>query len=162
MNPGIGPRPATKPISPITTIVAANPTTSIISTLAAFHIIIATPINIIGSAAKDIAMAPFLINLANIPNIPKTIPTINIDPATSNTIPIVTIAENKGNINAHNSIAKDAVQITGIEEDWALQLGTLDNENLIGKQFHKKEDFVIIHQYDRVPEINEYVTKLLS
>lgn len=66
------------------------------------------------------------------------------------------------NFIIHNSIAKDAVQITGIEEDWALQLGTLDNKNLIGKQFHKKEDFVIIHQYDRVPEINEYVTKLLS
>ena len=67
------------------------------------------------------------------------------------------------NFIIHNSIGKKRpVQITGIEEDWPLQLGTLDNENLIGKQFHKKEDFVIIHQYDRVPEINEYVTKLLS
>jgi len=66
------------------------------------------------------------------------------------------------NFIVHNNIAKDAVQITGIEDDWALQLGTLDNKNLIGKQTHKKEDFIIIHQYDRVPEIDNYVTKLLS
>ena len=43
-----------------------------------------------------------------------------------------------------------------------LQLGTMDNENLIGERNHNIDDFTIIHQYDRVPDINEYVTKLVS
>ena len=66
------------------------------------------------------------------------------------------------NFIVHNSIAKDAVQITGIDESLALQLGTMDNENLIGERKNNIDEFTIIHQYDRVPDINEYVTKLLS
>ena len=66
------------------------------------------------------------------------------------------------NFVIHNNIVKNSIQITGLESNWALQLGTLNNENVIGKQIHNKEDFVIIHQYDRVPEIDEYVTKMLS
>ena len=66
------------------------------------------------------------------------------------------------NFIVHNSIAKDAVQITGIDESWALQLGTMDNENLIGERKNNIDEFTIIHQYDRVSDINEYVTRLLS
>ena len=66
------------------------------------------------------------------------------------------------NFVIHNDLVKDSVQITGIGETWALQLGTMDNENLIGERKNNIDDFTIIHQYDRVPDINEYVTKLVS
>ena len=66
------------------------------------------------------------------------------------------------NFVIHNDLVKDSVQITGIGETWALQLGTMDNENLIGERKNNIDDFTIIHQYDRVPDINEYVSKLVS
>lgn len=62
------------------------------------------------------------------------------------------------NFIVHNELVKDSIQIEGIETNWALQMGTLLNEKLIGKfKLNVKEGiiyngdlpFVIVHQYDR-------------
>jgi len=62
------------------------------------------------------------------------------------------------NFIIHNELIKDSVQIEGLETNWALQMGTLSNKNLIGKYelkikdglvYHNESPFVIVHQYDR-------------
>lgn len=62
------------------------------------------------------------------------------------------------NFIIHNSLIKENLQIEGIETNWALQIGTLENFNLIGNyKIQIKNDtimkdenpFVIVHQYDR-------------
>lgn len=61
------------------------------------------------------------------------------------------------NFIIHNSNLKDSVQIEGLDTNWALQLGTMDNPKLIGTQKFNLEEYVIIHQYDRISDINRYV-----
>lgn len=61
------------------------------------------------------------------------------------------------NFIIHNNNLKDSVQIEGLETNWALQLGTMNNPNLIGKQIHSLDDYVIVHQYDRDKTINETI-----
>jgi hypothetical protein len=61
------------------------------------------------------------------------------------------------NFIIHNSLVKQSIQIEGLETNWALQIGTLTNKNLIGNQAHSIEDYIIIHQYDRDTEINSYI-----
>ena len=55
-------------------------------------------------------------------------------------------------------MVKNVIKITGLESNWALQIGTLPNPNLIGenkisiknnKVFNGDSEFVIVHQYDR-------------
>jgi len=62
------------------------------------------------------------------------------------------------NFIIHNNLVKDNLQIEGLETNWALQMGTLTNPNIIGKYDIKIENnlvmngktpFVIVHQYDR-------------
>jgi len=64
-------------------------------------------------------------------------------------------------------LLKDSVQIEGLETNWALQMGTLDNPNLIGMYnesvkdniiYHNDAPYVIVHQYDRIPNINKIIT----
>jgi hypothetical protein len=61
------------------------------------------------------------------------------------------------NFIIHNNNLKDSVQIEGLETNWALQMGTLNNPNLIGKQIHSLDDYVIVHQYDRDQKINQTI-----
>lgn len=61
------------------------------------------------------------------------------------------------NFIIHNNIVKNNIQIEGLETNWALQIGTLTNPNLIGNISHEFEDYFIIHQYDRNPQIKEYI-----
>jgi hypothetical protein len=61
------------------------------------------------------------------------------------------------NFIIHNSLVKQSIQIEGLETNWALQIGTLTNKNLIGNQAHSIEDYIIIHQYDRDADINSYI-----
>ena len=69
------------------------------------------------------------------------------------------------NFVIHNSLIKDSIQIEGIETNWALQVGTLPNDKLIGHYemkiengivMHDNKPFVIVHQYDR----NELIKNL--
>ena len=62
------------------------------------------------------------------------------------------------NFIINNYLIKDKIQIEGLETNWALQLGTMNNPNLIGTigKF-KLEDYYIIHQYDRIPELNQTI-----
>ncbi len=62
------------------------------------------------------------------------------------------------NFVIHNKLVKDKIQIAGLDTNWALQIGTLSNNQLIGKYefdirdgviFNGETPFVIIHQYDR-------------
>ena len=62
------------------------------------------------------------------------------------------------NFIIHNNLVKNVIKITGLESNWALQIGTLPNPNLIGenkinikhnKVFNGDSEFVIVHQYDR-------------
>jgi hypothetical protein len=62
------------------------------------------------------------------------------------------------NFIVHNELVSDSIQIEGIETNWALQMGTLPNEKLIGKYelnikegllYNGEYPFVIVHQYDR-------------
>jgi hypothetical protein len=57
----------------------------------------------------------------------------------------------------HNKLVQDSVQIEGLETNWALQLGTMDNPNLIGSKIYKIEDYIIVHQYDRDPKLKELI-----
>jgi len=63
------------------------------------------------------------------------------------------------NFIIHNKLVKDSIQIEGLETNWALQIGTLDNPKLIGKQTFKIDDYFIVHQYDRVSNINDSINK---
>jgi hypothetical protein len=63
------------------------------------------------------------------------------------------------NFIIHNALVKDSIQIVGQETDWALQVGTMQNSNLIGNKamyidkdgmvWHTHTPYVIVHQYDR-------------
>lgn len=72
------------------------------------------------------------------------------------------------NFIVHNKIAKSNMQFTTLGENWALQIGTLhgwpnpNNDKIIGEQNHELNEYVILHQYDRVPAIDNHVNKLLS
>ena len=55
-------------------------------------------------------------------------------------------------------LIKNQIQIEGLETNWALQMGTLNNKNIIQKYdisikndmvMHNNGKFVIVHQYDR-------------
>lgn len=71
------------------------------------------------------------------------------------------------NFIIHNKLVKDSIQIEGLETNWALQMGTLPNPNLIIKYElniknklicnNNNSPFVIIHQYDRVPSVKEII-----
>jgi len=63
------------------------------------------------------------------------------------------------NFIIHNTNLKDSVQIEGLDTNWALQLGTMDNPNLIGEQTFDLDEYIIVHQYDRIPNINDNVTR---
>ena len=63
------------------------------------------------------------------------------------------------NFIIHNKLVKDSVQIEGLETNWAYQIGTLNNPKLIGKEIHDLKDYVIVHQYDRVKEIDKYINE---
>jgi hypothetical protein len=72
------------------------------------------------------------------------------------------------NFIIHSELVKDKIQIEGLGTNWALQIGTLNNPNLIGTYIPTIKDglvyngdtpFVIVHQYDRIPEWNEILTK---
>ena len=63
------------------------------------------------------------------------------------------------NFIIHNKLVKDNIQIEGLETNWALQIGTLDNPKLIGQQTFKVDDYFIVHQYDRVGDINNYINE---
>ena len=62
------------------------------------------------------------------------------------------------NFIIHNELIKNQIQIEGLETNWALQMGTLNNKNIIQKYdisikndmvMHNNGKFVIVHQYDR-------------
>lgn len=62
------------------------------------------------------------------------------------------------NFIVHNELVVDSIQFEGIDGNWALQMGTLPNEKLIGKYeldikngliYNGEYPFVIVHQYDR-------------
>lgn len=70
------------------------------------------------------------------------------------------------NFVIHNELVKDKIQIEGLETNWALQIGTLNNSKLIGE--YKKDiqsnfickdgkPYVIVHQYDRDEEIKKVI-----
>jgi len=70
------------------------------------------------------------------------------------------------NFVIHNELVRDKIQIEGLDTNWALQIGTLDNPNLIGEYTTTIKDelvcnrdtpFVIVHQYDRHPEIKKVI-----
>lgn len=62
------------------------------------------------------------------------------------------------NFIIHNKLVTDSVQIEGLESPWALQLGTINNPNLIGTHSIDIDEYTIVHQYDRNSEINESIT----
>lgn len=66
------------------------------------------------------------------------------------------------NFIIHNSNLKNSIQIEGLETNWAYQIGTLNNPNLIGEQKYNIKDYVIVHQYDRVESINKYINDRYS
>lgn len=61
------------------------------------------------------------------------------------------------NFIIHNNNVKDSVQIEGLETDWALQLGTLNNPNIIGNTNINVDNCVILHQYDRDSKLNDTI-----
>lgn len=70
------------------------------------------------------------------------------------------------NFVIHNKLVKDKIQIAGLDTNWALQMGTLSNPNLIGEYkfdirngvvFNGDTPFVIVHQYDRDIKIKKEV-----
>lgn len=63
------------------------------------------------------------------------------------------------NFIIHNNLVQSSVQIEGLETNWAYQIGTLDNPNLIGEKTFNISDYVIVHQYDRVTKYSDYITR---
>lgn len=61
------------------------------------------------------------------------------------------------NFIIHNNNVKDSVQIEGLETNWALQLGTLNNPNIIGNTNINVDNYVIVHQYDRDSNLNNTI-----
>jgi len=75
------------------------------------------------------------------------------------------------NFIVHNELITDSIQIEGIETNWALQMGTLSNPKLIGKYnliikdglvYNDEHPFVIVHQYDRIPECKSILEKNIN
>lgn len=71
------------------------------------------------------------------------------------------------NFVIHNELIKDKIQIEGNETNWALQIGTLSNGNIIKKYeiniqngmiMNNDLPFCIVHQYDR----NQYTKDLYN
>jgi hypothetical protein len=61
------------------------------------------------------------------------------------------------NFIIHNNNVKDSIQIEGLETNWALQLGTLNNPNIIGNTNINVDNYVIVHQYDRDSKLNNTI-----
>lgn len=61
------------------------------------------------------------------------------------------------NFIIHNDNVKNSIQIEGLETNWAIQLGTLNNPNLIGDNNINLDDYYIVHQYDRDSTINQKI-----
>jgi hypothetical protein len=70
------------------------------------------------------------------------------------------------NFIIHSELVRDKIQIEGLNANWALQIGTLDNPNLIGEYattikdglvYNSDTPFVIVHQYDRNTEIKKVI-----
>ncbi len=109
MNPGIGPNPASKPITPITATVAASLPISSHDGLAFFHIIIDIATNNIGTAATTMAVAPFMMLVACLPT------THIINPIPAKAIAVFnkacheTILSKRVITNANNKIANPSI-----------------------------------------------------
>lgn len=72
------------------------------------------------------------------------------------------------NFVIHNRLIKDKIQIEGNETHWALQVGTLNNKDIIrGCQIEIQNElilnnnipFCIVHQYDRNPQLKQLIEK---
>lgn len=63
------------------------------------------------------------------------------------------------NFIVNSKLAEGVVQIEGLETNWAYQIGTMNNPHLIGQKKYSIEEYVIVHQYDRVKEYNDFITK---
>jgi hypothetical protein len=61
------------------------------------------------------------------------------------------------NFIIHNNNVKESIQIEGLETNWALQLGTLNNPNIIGNTNINVDNYVILHQYDRDSNLNNRI-----
>jgi hypothetical protein len=66
------------------------------------------------------------------------------------------------NFIIHSELVKPQIQIEGCETHWALQIGTLTNSNKIHKTKYNIDDYVILHQYDRDDDIDNYILKKFS
>lgn len=63
------------------------------------------------------------------------------------------------NFIIHNNLLKHSIQIEGLETNWAYQIGTLDNPNLLTQEKFDIDNYYIVHQYDRVNEYKEMINK---
>lgn len=72
------------------------------------------------------------------------------------------------NFVIHNSLVKDNIQIEGLDTNWALQIGTLDNPDILhsinfeiknGIIYNNNLPFVVVHQYDRNQQILKNISK---
>ena len=63
------------------------------------------------------------------------------------------------NFIIHNNVVKNNIQLEGLEANWALQIGTLENPKLIGNLIYNIEDYYIVHQYDRNSKIKDIIYK---
>jgi hypothetical protein len=61
------------------------------------------------------------------------------------------------NFIIHNKNFKDVIQIEGLNTNWAIQLGTLNHPHLIGDRDINLDDFTIVHQYDRDPQLEKII-----
>lgn len=61
------------------------------------------------------------------------------------------------NFIIHNTLVNSNVQIEGLNTNWALQMGTLNNPSIIGDTNINIDDYVIVHQYDRDSSINKLI-----
>jgi hypothetical protein len=57
------------------------------------------------------------------------------------------------NFIIHNKLVNNNIQIEGLETNWAYQIGTLNNPNILKEEKFSIEDYYIIHQYDRVKDL---------
>ncbi len=75
------------------------------------------------------------------------------------------------NFIIHNNLVNHRIQIEDISSNWAMQAGTLSNPDFIGKQWQSQiklvngvlyngdVPFVIVHQYDRIPQWSDMIKK---
>jgi hypothetical protein len=66
------------------------------------------------------------------------------------------------NFIINSKLLKHSVQIEGNTTPWALQVGTMSNKSIISNPAHKLNDYFIIHQYDRDPDIKNHVHSFLE